>query len=51
MMKNAYLHLTLDQADWNLSPTHFQASSFPEQWQRRISVIHDGIDTQKASPN
>ena len=51
MMKNAYLHLTLNQADWNLSPTHFQASSFPEQWQRRISVIHDGIDTQKASPN
>ena len=50
-MKNAYLHLTLDQADWNISPTHFQASSFPEQWQKKISVIHDGVDTERARPN
>ena len=50
-MKNAYLHLTLEQADWNVSPTHFQASSFPEHWRRRFSVIHDGVDTRKAVPN
>lgn len=50
-MKNAYLHLALDQADWNVSPTHFQASSFPESYRRRISVIHDGIDLQRAVPN
>ena len=50
-MKNAYLHLTLEQADWNVSPTHFQASSFPEHWRRWISVIHDGVDTRKAVPN
>ncbi len=51
LMKNAYLHLTLDQADWNVSPTHFQASSFPEHYRRRISVIHDGVDVQRAVPN
>ena len=50
-MKNAYLHLTLEQADWNVSPTHFQASSFPEHWRRKISVIHDGVDLQQARPN
>ena len=50
-MKNAYLHLTLEQADWNVSPTYFQASSFPEHWRRKISVIHDGVDLQVARPN
>ena len=51
IMKNAYLHLTLEQSDWNVSPTHFQASSFPEYWRQRISVIHDGVDTDRAKPN
>ena len=49
-MKNAYLHLTLDQSDWNVSPTHFQASSFPEHYRRRFSVIHDGVDVRRAVP-
>ena len=51
MMKNVYLNLALEQSDWNVSPTHFQASSFPEHWRRRISVIHDGVDIRKAAPN
>ena len=51
LMKNAYLHLTLDQADWNVSPTHFQASSFPEYYRRRFSVIHDGVDLHRAVLN
>ena len=51
IMKNAYLQVTLEQASWNVSPTHFQASSYPEHWRRKISVIHDGIDLQQARPN
>ena len=51
LMKNAYLHLTLEQADWNVSPTHFQASSFPKHHKRQISVIHDGVDLRRAVPN
>ena len=50
-MKNAYLQITLDQADWNVSPTHFQASSFPDHHRRKISIIHDGIDLHRAVPN
>ena len=49
-MKNAYLHLILEEADWNVSPTHFQASSFPEHYRRRFSVIHDGVDVRRAVP-
>jgi glycosyltransferase involved in cell wall biosynthesis len=51
IMKNAYLQVTLEQAAWNISPTHFQASSYPEHWRRKISVIHDGVDLQQARPN
>ncbi len=51
IMKNAYLQVTLEQATWNVCPTHFQASSYPEHWRRRISVIHDGIDLQQACPH
>ena len=51
IMKNAYLHVTLEQSTWNVSPTHFQASSFPEHWRKQISVIHDGVDMARAVPN
>ena len=51
MAKNAYLYLTLEQATWNISPTHFQASSFPDPWRQKISVIHDGIDLTLAKPS
>ncbi|MCT0224980.1 glycosyltransferase family 4 protein [Synechococcus sp. CS-1328] len=50
-MKNAYLLMTLESATWNVSATAFQRSSFPQHWQQRISVIHDGIDTNRAQPN
>ena len=48
-MKNAYLHLALDSSRWNVTPTNFQRSTFPEIYQSRMSVIHDGIDVNQAS--
>lgn len=50
-LKNVNPLLMLNVADWNVTPTAFQRSTFPEPFQRRITAIHDGIDTQLARPN
>ncbi|CUI56821.1 glycosyltransferase family 4 protein [Cognatishimia activa] len=46
---NNALHYPL--GDMGISPTHFQAGTYPKKYQDRISVIHDGIDTEQAAPN
>ena len=46
---NNLLHFAI--ADAALSPTHWQASTFPEPFRSRISVVHDGIDTDALAPN
>ncbi len=46
----SHLH-AIHQCDKALSPTQWQASTFPDYLQPRISIIHDGIDTDRASPN
>lgn len=38
-------------ADAGLSPTRWQASTFPARFRDTISVVHDGIDTEKVAPN
>ncbi len=50
-LKNANFDLHLLQADAGLSPTHYQRSVFPEYFQPKISVIHDGINTDLLKPN
>ena len=50
-LKNANILLQFQQADAGLSPTHWQASTFPEHISKKISVIHDGIDTEVLRPN
>lgn len=49
-MKNANSLLAIDGADWCLSPTHWQASTVPERYRSRFSVVHDGIDTARIRP-
>jgi len=50
-LKNINNLLHFDIADAGLSPTHWQASTFPEPFRSRITVVHDGIDTEKVAPN
>lgn len=50
-LKNVNPLLMLDASTWNVTPTFFQRSTFPSVYLPRISVIHDGIDTELASPD
>ena len=50
-MKNANILLSLQVSDWNITPTSFQLSTFPSLFHSKFSCIHDGVDTQVASPD
>ena len=46
---NNFLHF--DIAEAGLSPTAFQADTFPQPFRDKITVRHDGIDTDVVCPN
>jgi glycosyltransferase involved in cell wall biosynthesis len=48
--KGATLALGYTHADRLVAPTPFQASSLPSVFRHRISVIHEGVDTQRIRP-
>lgn len=50
-LKNVNNVLHFDVADAALSPTRWQADTFPTQFRRRITVVHDGIDSELLAPN
>ena len=50
-LKNLNNLLHFEVADAGISPTHWQASTFPESFKNKITVVHDGIDTQAVVPN
>lgn len=50
-LKNVNNLVHFQSADAGISPTHWQASTFPKAFRRHITVIHDGIDTQAIQPN
>ena len=49
--KNSANFLSLDAADWGHSPTHWQRGLYPPELRLRISVVHEGIDTQTIKPD
>jgi glycosyltransferase involved in cell wall biosynthesis len=49
--KNAVNLLSTDVADWGNSPTLWQRSVHPPEIRKRISVIHEGVDTDLIVPD
>ena len=50
-LKNLNNRLHEEVMDAGISPTRFQASTFPDRWQERITVAHDGIFTDQVKPD
>lgn len=49
-MKNAIHLFNMTYCDWGMCPTFFQRDRHPEMFYDKISVIHDGIDTDVFTP-
>ncbi len=49
--RNGINLLGFDAADWGHAPTHWQRSVYPPEMRRRISVIHEGVDTDFVVPD
>lgn len=49
--RTAHLGQALLHADAGVSPTEWQASTYPAPLRRMISVIHDGVDTDALAPD
>lgn len=49
--RKAHLLQAAVQADALLAPTAFQARTFPVELREKMSVIHDGVDTQRIAPD
>ena len=50
-LKNAASLLALSECDRAISPTQWQRSTFPQEFQGKIEVLHDGVDVDAAKPN
>jgi glycosyltransferase involved in cell wall biosynthesis len=49
--RQAHLMMAMHNVDQAVAPTRWQADSFPDCLRSRISVVHDGIDTEKLKPD
>jgi glycosyltransferase involved in cell wall biosynthesis len=48
---NATQLMALDCCDVGICPTQWQRSRFPAVWQNWLSVLHEGIDTDRVKPD
>ena len=48
--KNAHHLLSLEACDAGYTPTQWQYAQFPKEFQYKLSVIHDGVDTEYCRP-
>ena len=49
-VRNATNLLSLTAADWGHTPTKWQRDQYPVEYHHRISVIHEGVDTERVRP-
>lgn len=49
-LKNASTLLALDECDLGISPTDWQRSTYPTEYQDKIRVLHEGVDTDLVKP-
>ena len=49
--KNSINLLSLQASDAGISPTQWQKSLYPSEFQPKLSVIHEGVNTDVAKPN
>jgi glycosyltransferase involved in cell wall biosynthesis len=50
-MKNMTNLISLEQADWGVTPTVWQHSLHPHDFTQKLSVLHDGVDVGMCVPN
>lgn len=50
-LKNATTLLALDESDEGISPTQWQKSTYPAEYQSKIHVIHEGVNTNLVKPD
>jgi glycosyltransferase involved in cell wall biosynthesis len=49
-LKNASTLLGLAECDFGISPTEWQRSTFPREYQKKIAIVHEGVDVEVVKP-
>lgn len=49
-VKNSHILIDLYTCDHGISPTNWQFNQFPPEYKDKISIIHDGINTDQVKP-